>query len=75
MLPSRTLAKLPGLLIRASGAPVALLHQGAGSTIDHFLRGPLEALGARILEIDTAAPPSPCQRDALRDCEIGRAHV
>jgi hypothetical protein len=36
---------------------VVLLHQGAGSTIDHFLRGPLEALGARILEEDSTLAP------------------
>lgn len=36
---------------------MVLLHQGAGSTIDHFLRGPLEALGARILEEDSTLAP------------------
>jgi glycosyltransferase involved in cell wall biosynthesis len=49
---------------------VALLHQGAGSTIDHFLRGPLEALGARIVEIDSAAPPTASQGAELADCEL-----
>jgi hypothetical protein len=70
VLSSRTLAKLPGLLIRASGARVALLHQGAGSTIDHFLRGPLEALGARIVEIDSAAPPTADQGAELATCAL-----
>jgi len=49
---------------------VALLHQGAGSTIDHFLRGPLEGLGARIVEIDSAIPPSTAQRAELAGCAL-----
>jgi hypothetical protein len=49
---------------------VALLHQGAGSTIDHFLRGPLEELGARIVEIDTAASPTATQGAELADCAL-----
>lgn len=70
MLSSRTLAKLPELLIRASRARVALLHQGAGSTIDHFLRGPLEALEARIVEIDSTAPPTIAQGAELATCAL-----
>lgn len=67
---SRTLPKLPGLLIRASGQRVALLHQGAGSTIDHFLRGPLETLGAQILEVDTARAPDPASLQELQGCGL-----
>ncbi|MEB3335307.1 MAG: glycosyltransferase [Cyanobacteriota bacterium] len=35
-----------------------LLHQGAGSTIDHFLRGPLECMGRDLLELDSARVPA-----------------
>ena len=49
---------------------MALLHQGAGSTIDHFLRGPLEALGAQIVEIDSAVPPTATQAAELADCAL-----
>jgi glycosyltransferase involved in cell wall biosynthesis len=34
---------------------VALLHQGGQSTIDHYLRGPLEAEGERIVLIDNCS--------------------
>lgn len=37
---------------------MVLLHQGAGSTIDHFLRGPLEWLGRCPLEIDSGRKPT-----------------
>lgn len=67
---SRTLAKLPELLVRASGAPVALVHQGAGSTIDHFLRGPLERLGAPVVEIDSGQGPEACTRQQLAGCAL-----
>ena len=50
---STTLAPLFGSLLQISGGCVALLHQGGGSTIDHFLRGPLEANGVRLLLIDS----------------------
>ena len=46
-------------LIRSTFAQVAVLHQGAGSTIDHFLRLPLEESGRHLLEIDTSQPPDP----------------
>ncbi|MFN9621666.1 MAG: glycosyltransferase [Cyanobacteriota bacterium] len=39
------------------GGRVLVAHQGAGSTIDHFLRGPLERMGARVVEVDSAAEP------------------
>ncbi len=67
---SRTLAKLPELLVRAAGARVALVHQGAGSTIDHFLRGPLESLGATIVEIDSAQGPAPSTQQQLAGCAL-----
>jgi len=50
--------KLPGIEFPLQEQRVVLLHQGAGSTIDHFLRGPLEAWGARILEVDSAEAPN-----------------
>jgi len=50
--------KLPGIEFPLQGQRVVLLHQGAGSTIDHFLRGPLEAWDARILEVDSAEAPN-----------------
>ena len=67
---SRTLAKLPELLLRAGGAPVALLHQGAGSTIDHFLRAPLQSLGSPIVEIDSARRPEPTTQQLLAGCGL-----
>jgi len=51
------LPKLPGIESLQGGQSVVLIHQGGGSTIDHFLRGPLEALDARIVEVDSAEPP------------------
>lgn len=49
--------ELPERLQGLRSAPVALLHQGGGSTIDHFLRGPLEASGAASFEVDTSVGP------------------
>lgn len=64
-----TAAELLGLTSRAEWSPaVALLHQGAGSTIDHFLRGPLEAVGVRLIEIDSAIPPDPHHLRLLEGC-------
>jgi hypothetical protein len=57
-------------LIRASEERIALLHQGAGSTIDHFLRGPLEALGARIVEVDSARAPDATSLQDLEGCRL-----
>ena len=57
-------------MIRASGERIALLHQGAGSTIDHFLRGPLEALGARIVEVDSARAPDAMSLQDLEGCRL-----
>jgi len=51
------LPQLPGIASPQQGQRVVLLHQGAGSTIDHFLRGPLEAWDARIIELDSAEAP------------------
>jgi hypothetical protein len=50
--------ELPGLPIREQGGRVVVLHQGAGSTIDHFLRGPLERLGIGLLEVDSGKEPT-----------------
>jgi hypothetical protein len=50
--------ELPGLSIREAGQCVVVLHQGAGSTLDHFLRGPLERLDARVWELDSGEAPA-----------------
>lgn len=64
-----TAADLLDLPVRAAWGPwVGLLHQGGGSTIDHFLRGPLEAAGARLFEFDSAIPPDPSHLRLLADC-------
>lgn len=57
--------ELPGIQPLQPGHRVVLLHQGAGSTIDHFLRGPLQALGVQIMEIDSAEHPSSHQLSHL----------
>jgi len=54
-----TLPILPGIEASQQGKCVVLIHQGAGSTIDHFLRGPLEAWDARIIEVNSAEAPGP----------------
>jgi glycosyltransferase involved in cell wall biosynthesis len=59
--------ELPGLSIREQGSCVAVLHQGAGSTLDHFVRAPLERLGARLLELDSAEAPGKDVSCTLRD--------
>jgi hypothetical protein len=53
----KPLIELPGLSIGEQGGSVVVLHQGAGSTIDHFLRGPLEKRQTRLLELDSAQEP------------------
>ena len=53
------LPQLPGVALLQRGQSVVLLHQGAGSTIDHFLRGPLEAWEAQIIEVDSSEAPNP----------------
>ena len=52
-------------LIKLNWSQVALLHQGAGSTIDHFLRLPLEESGRQLVEIDTRQPPDPAMASWL----------
>ena len=59
--------ELPGLSIREQGQCVVVLHQGAGSTLDHFLRAPLERLGGRLLELDSAEAPAEEVPQILRD--------
>lgn len=49
---------------------MALLHQGGDSTIDHFLRGPLECAGAVLTEIDTALPPRPGSLHRIGECDL-----
>jgi glycosyltransferase involved in cell wall biosynthesis len=51
-------AELPGLPPLRQGDAVVLLHQGGGSSIDHFLRAPLAAMATRIEEIDSARSPT-----------------
>ncbi len=61
--------ELPGLPIREQGGHVVVLHQGAGSTIDHFLRAPLERRGAQLLELDSAREPSGISLETLLRAE------
>lgn len=61
---------LPGQLIRRRPAAVALLHQGGGSTIDHFLRGPLEQQGQTLLEFDSGQPPQAGQLAQLAELSL-----
>jgi len=49
----------------SAGGMVALLHQGAGSSIDHFLRMPLERRGMTILELDTGGFPEGTSHEVL----------
>jgi len=55
----------PGVLRSAAGSKVAVVHQGAGSSIDHFLRAPLELQGSTIVELDSARPPHPNSENVL----------
>lgn len=64
------LSSLTGLPLLRPGQSVLLLHQGAGSTIDHFLRGPLEALGVRVSELDSAEHPGDLQRNRLLEAGL-----
>jgi hypothetical protein len=64
------LTELPGFSIAVPGERIALLHQSAGSTIDHFLRGPLESAGARIVEVDSAQAPDRATLLALGGCRL-----
>jgi len=52
------------------GQSVILLHQGAGSTIDHFLRGPLESLGVCAMELDSAEQPGSAQLSRLLNAAL-----
>lgn len=65
MRSGKPLSKLPGLPARDPGGTVVVVHQGAGSTIDHFLRAPLEELGARLLELDSAHEPKGASLETL----------
>lgn len=64
------LPALPGQLIRQRAGTVALLHQGAGSTIDHFLRAPLEQQGLTLLDVDSSQPPQPGQLALLAELPL-----
>jgi len=61
---------LPGQLTRQRAGAVALLHQGAGSTIDHFLRGPLEERGHTLLELDSSQAPTEGQLAQLAELPL-----
>lgn len=52
-------------LLKLNFTQVAVLHQGAGSTIDHFLRLPVEESGRHLLEVDTSQPPDPSMASCL----------
>ncbi len=66
----QTLHELPGMSPLSKGQAVALLHQEAGSTIDHFLRGPLAAAGARIVEVNSASAPDDESLRRLAGCPL-----
>lgn len=61
---------LPGFPSLLQGQSVLLLHQGGGSTIDHFLRGPLEALGVLLSEIDSAEHPGDLHLSSLLGADL-----
>ncbi len=69
MRSGKPLNELPGLPPRDQGGSVVVVHQGAGSTIDHFLRGPLERLGARVVELDSAREPRGDALETLRTAD------
>lgn len=69
MRPGKPLTELPGLPRGEPGGSVLVVHQGAGSTIDHFLRGPLERVGARVVELDSALEPRGTALETLRDAD------
>jgi len=64
------LPKLPGIKFLQGRQGVVLIHQGAGSTIDHFLRGPLEAWDAQIIEVDSAEAPGPHFQNAIAGAHL-----
>lgn len=64
------LPKLPGIEFLQGRQGVVLIHQGAGSTIDHFLRGPLEAWDAQIIEVDSAEAPGPHFQSAIAGAHL-----
>ena len=51
-------------------ARVVLLHHRSGSTIDHFLRLPLEKLGWQLLERDGELRPAPGDAEALAGASL-----
>jgi glycosyltransferase involved in cell wall biosynthesis len=53
-------------LFKLNFTQIAVLHQGAGSTIDHFLRLPVEESGRHLLEFDTSQPPDRSMASWLR---------
>lgn len=61
---------MPSATLQISRSGVALLHQGGQSTIDHYLRGPLEAEGERIVLIDSAQRPSAPTLKELASCRL-----
>ena len=66
MRSGKPITELPGLPVRERGERGVLLHQGAGSTIDHFLRGPLERLETRLVELDSGLGPTLDSLETLR---------
>lgn len=64
------LTLVPSSTLQISGSCVALLHQGGQATIDHFLRGPLEAEGKRIVMVDSAQRPSATTLKELGGCSL-----
>ncbi|MFM7641276.1 MAG: hypothetical protein ACKO45_06970 [Cyanobium sp.] len=64
------MSDLPGISPPLQGQSVLLLHQSAGSTIDHYLRGPLESKGVRLSELDSASHPGELHLSRLLDADL-----
>lgn len=70
MGPEEATAAWTDWLRRAEGARVVLLHQGAGSTIDHFLRLPLERQGISLVELDAAKHPERTSHERILEADL-----
>lgn len=68
--PEEAAAAWSDWLKQARGARVVLLHQGAGSSIDHFLRIPLEQQGMTLKELNTAEPPERTSHEQLNEADL-----
>lgn len=64
------MTELPGFPNLGQSRSVVLLHQAAGSTIDHFLKAPLERLQARLVELDSGQAPTSHDRVTLQAARV-----